>query len=92
MSTEDGGNSQITSMTRITSSHHILSIKHLFGQFRNILSLESNRTFGCEWSKSRHEEVKSRKRHHIDSQLAKVCIQLTRKTKARSNSRHCIRN
>uniref|UniRef100_A0A914KFQ9 Uncharacterized protein n=1 Tax=Meloidogyne incognita TaxID=6306 RepID=A0A914KFQ9_MELIC len=92
MSTEDGSNSQIASMAWITSSHHILGVEHLLGQFRNILSLESNRTFSCEWSKSRHEEVKSRKRHHIDSQLAKVCIQLARKTKASSNSRHCIRD
>uniref|UniRef100_A0A914MMJ3 Uncharacterized protein n=1 Tax=Meloidogyne incognita TaxID=6306 RepID=A0A914MMJ3_MELIC len=92
MSTEDGSNSQIASMTRITSSHHILGVKHLLGQFRNILSLKSNRTFSCKWSKSRHEKVETWEWNHVDRQLAKISVQLAWEAKTSSHSRHGHRN
>jgi len=39
-------------------------------------------------SKSNHEEVKTRERHHVDSQLPQVRVELTRETKARGDTRH----
>ena len=33
--TEDSGDSEITSVTRITSSHHVLGVEHLLSQFRD---------------------------------------------------------
>ena len=64
---EHGSHRQITTMTRITSCHHVLGIKHLLSEFwnsqRSIL-LTASRRERCE---TRHKEMKTRERNHIHS-------------------------
>ena len=76
-STEHGSNSEVTTMTWITCSHHVFGIKHLLSEFRNSESTVLLGATTCEWGKSRHEEVKTREWNHIDSQFTQVSVQLT---------------
>lgn len=66
-SSEDRGNRQITSMTRITSSHHVLRVKHLLRELRHWKSSVLLRSTRCQRRKARHEEVQAREWDHVDS-------------------------
>ena len=67
----------LPSVSWIASSHHVLSIKHLLGQFwysqRSVLLA----TTGCQWGKSGHEKVKPGEGDHVDCQFSQICVQLT---------------
>uniref|UniRef100_A0A914KFQ2 Candidate secreted effector n=1 Tax=Meloidogyne incognita TaxID=6306 RepID=A0A914KFQ2_MELIC len=75
-------------MAWITSSHHILGIKHLLGQFSNILGLVGSCALSRKWSETRHEKVKTWEWNHVDSQFAKISVQLAWEAKTSSHSRH----
>ena len=81
-------NEPLPSMSGITSSHHILSIKHLLGQLWNGQGSVLLAASGCEWSKSRHEEMETGKGHHVDGQLPEISVELAREAKAGGHSRH----
>ena len=91
-STEDGGYGQVTSVARIASSHHVLSVKHLLSKFSNRLSTVSSNVLGGQGSESRHEEVETRERHHVDGKLSQISIQLTWETETSGDSGHCHRD
>ena len=85
---EDGGNSQVPAMTWVASSHHVLGIKHLLCQLwhsKGTVLLAATR---CEWGKTRHEEVETGERNHVDSKLPEVSIELARESQAGGDSRH----
>merc|ERR1712039_1115251 len=77
--TEKRSSCQITAMTRVSSTHHVLSIRHLLCQLWNCQStilLRPARSQRCE---SGHEEVKAWERDQIDSNFPKVTIKLAGK-------------
>ena len=78
-SSEDGGNSQVSSVTWVTGGHHVLGVEHLLRQLWNGQPPILLTAAGCEWSKARHEEVETRERNHVDGQLTKIGVQLERK-------------
>jgi hypothetical protein len=45
-----------------------------------------------EWGKSRHEEMKTRERNHIYSQLAEICVELTGESEAGGDAAHGSRD
>merc|ERR1739848_222472 len=78
-------------MAWITSSHHVLGIKHLLRQLWNSQStilLAATRRERCE---ARHEEMKSWEGDHVHCQFPEISIQLTRKAQASCYARHCSR-
>merc|ERR1712044_26875 len=56
-STEHGGDCEVTSVTWVTGSHHVLGIEHLLGEFWDGQGTVLLASAGCEGSKSGHEEV-----------------------------------
>ena len=56
-STEEHGARQVTPMTRISGTHHVLGIKHLLGKLRNSESTVLLASTAGQWSISNHEEV-----------------------------------
>lgn len=87
-STEDSGAGEVTAVTEVRSSHHVLGVEHLLGQFRNGDGAEGVGATAGQRSKADHEEVKTREGNHVDSQLAQVRVQLTRETKAGGDTGH----
>merc|ERR1719313_1419688 len=45
-----------------------------------------------ERGETRHEEVETRERHHVDGELAEVSVELAREAKAGGDTRHGGRN
>ena len=75
-STEHGGDGEVASVSRITRSHHVLGVEHLLdelGHSEGTVLLTAARRQRRE---ARHEEVKTRERHHVHGQFAQVGVQL----------------
>lgn len=79
-------------MSWIASSHHVLGVEHLLSKLGDSQCTVSLSSLGGEWSESRHEEMKTWEWNHVDSQLAKISVQLSREAEAGSHSRHCERH
>jgi hypothetical protein len=91
-STENSSNSQISSLSRIGSSHHILCIKHLLSQFRNAQSTELMTTTRSQGGESNHEEVQTGEGDHVDGEFSEIRVELTRETKTSGDTRHYCRD
>ena len=74
--TEHGRDRQVSSVPWITGSHHVFRIKHLLGKLWYCECTVLLGSSAGEWSKSRHEEVKTRERNHVHSQFSEISIQL----------------
>mmetsp|Transcript_2732 Transcript_2732/g.5821 ORF Transcript_2732/g.5821 Transcript_2732/m.5821 type:complete len:210 (-) Transcript_2732:674-1303(-) len=88
-SAEDGGCSQVSSMARVCSTHHVLCIECLLGKFWYSQSTVLLGSTGGKWREPNHEKVKTWEWNQVDSQLSEVRVQLTRESKAACTSRHC---
>jgi len=60
----------------------------LLCQLRNSESTVLLRATAGKRSKARHEEVKTREGNHVDSELAKISIELSREAQASGDTRH----
>ena len=68
-SSEDGSDGEVTSVSRIASCHHVLSVEHLLGEFGDGESPVLLAAPGGQGSESGHEEVKTGEWYHVDSQF-----------------------
>merc|ERR1711994_925197 len=91
-STEHGSNGEVTAVTWVASSHHVLGIEHLLGELRNGESTVLLATTRCKRSETRHEKVETREGHHVNSQFTKISIELTWETKTGCDTRHGSRH
>lgn len=85
---QNGRARQVTAVTEVRSSHHVLGVEHLLGQLGNGDSTERVGTTAGQGSESDHEEVQTRERHHVDSKLAQVRVQLAGETQRNSDAGH----
>ena len=83
---------EVSSVPRVTSGHHVLSVKHLLGQLRNSQSTVLLRSSWRQRCESGHEEMEPREWNHVDSKLPQISIQLTGESKTSRDSRHCCRD
>ena len=92
LTTEDGRAGEVTTVTEVRSSHHVLGVEHLLGELGNGDSAERVSTTAGQRGETDHEEVETGERHHVHSQLAKIRVELTGKTQASSDTGHDGRN
>jgi hypothetical protein len=85
---QNGGASKVAAITKIGCSHHVLGVEHLLGQFWNSNGTERVCATAGERSKADHEEVQTWEWDHVDSQFAKIRVQLTRETEASGDTGH----
>jgi hypothetical protein len=90
--TEHGGNSEVSPVTGVRSSHHVLGIKHLLGELGNSESSVLLRATRSEGSESNHEEVETGERHHVDGELSEIGVELTGETETGGDSGHDSRH
>ncbi len=91
-STEYGSHGEVASMAGVACSHHVLGVEHLLCQLGYGEGSILLRATAGEWGKSRHEEVKTGKGNHVDSEFAKIGVQLTRESKAGCDTAHGCRH
>merc|ERR1719261_1533925 len=83
--TEERSSSQVATVARIGGAHHILRIKHLLRQLRHREGAVLLGAAGGERREARHEEVQTWERNEIDSDLAKIAVQLAWEAQAASH-------
>mmetsp|Transcript_46281 Transcript_46281/g.72418 ORF Transcript_46281/g.72418 Transcript_46281/m.72418 type:complete len:310 (+) Transcript_46281:111-1040(+) len=92
--TEHARASQVATVARISSAHHVLGVELLLGELRDGQSTVLLRASGGERSETNHEKVKTREGDHVHSKLAKIAVELTREAKRASgtgdSSRHQV--
>merc|ERR1712170_308481 len=86
--TEHGSHCQVAAMAGVTSSHHVLGIKHLLGQLGHSQGTVLLAASGGQGSKAWHEEVEAGEGNHVDSQLSQVSVKLAGETQAGGDTRH----
>jgi len=86
--TEHGGNGQVSAVSGIASSHHVLSIEHLGGELGDGESSVLLGSSAGERSESGDEEVETGEGNHVDSEFPEISVQLAREPEAGGNSRH----
>ena len=67
---QDSRAGQIATVSEIGGSHHVLWVVHLLGQLWDGDGTERVSATAGERSESNHEEMKTRERNHVDSQLS----------------------
>jgi len=86
--TEEGGAGKVATVTWVSGTHHVLGVEHLLGELWDGKSAVLLGPTGGEWGEPSEEEVKTWEWDEIDSELAKVRVELTRETKTTGDARH----
>jgi len=91
-SSEKSGGSQISTVSGVSSAHHVFGIEHLLGQFwdsQGSVLLRSSGGQGCE---TNHEEMETGERDQVNSQFSQIGVQLTRESQTAGNTGHSGRD
>merc|ERR1711943_8629 len=86
--TEEGGASEVATVTRIGGTHHVLGIEHLLGELGHGEGTVLLGATGGERGEAGEEEVETGEGDEIDTELAEVRVELTREAKAASHTGH----
>jgi len=65
-----------------------LGVEDLLRQLRHADGAEGVGAAGCERGEADHEEVQTWERHHVDSELAQIAVELAREAQAGGHARH----
>ncbi len=84
--------SQIATVARIASSHHVAGIKHGLREGRNRLVGVSLVFAARKRGSSNQEKMQTSKGNQVNGQLAQISIQLTGKAQRASHTTHHTRN
>ena len=77
---QDSSTSEVTAISEVCGSHHVLWVEHLLRELRHAHGTEGVSTTTREGCEANHEEMQTREGNHVDSQFAKIGVKLTRET------------
>merc|ERR1711881_274693 len=80
--TEEGGGSEVASVTGVGGAHHVLGIEHLLGELGDGESSVLLGASGGEGGESAHEEVESGEGDQVHSELSEIGVELTGESEA----------
>ena len=92
LTTEDGSDSEVSSLSWIRSSHHVLGIKHLLSELRDTQGTELVASTRSQGSETNHEEVQTGERDHVDGKFSEIRVELTGETETGGDARHDCRD
>jgi hypothetical protein len=88
LSSEDTTDSEVSTVTGVRGGHHVLGVEHLLSKLRNGNSAVRSRSTGGKRGETDHEEVETRERNHVDTELSQVRVELTGETETGGDTRH----
>lgn len=88
LSSEDTAHSEVSTVTGVGGGHHVLGVEHLLSKLRNGDSAVRSRSTGGKGSETDHEEVETRERNHVDTELSQVRVELTGETETSGDTGH----
>mmetsp|Transcript_8105 Transcript_8105/g.16916 ORF Transcript_8105/g.16916 Transcript_8105/m.16916 type:complete len:209 (+) Transcript_8105:1636-2262(+) len=86
LTTEHHGACEVTSVTRISSAHHVLGVEGLIGEFRHRHSTEVVRASSRKRRKTDQEEMQTGERNHVHRKFAEIAVKLAGETQRASRS------
>merc|ERR1719421_2444382 len=86
--TEQRGSGQVATVARVSGAHHVLSVEHLLGQLGHGQSTVLLRATRRQRGEAAHEEVETRERDQVHTNLAQVSVELTRETQRAGDTAH----
>ena len=84
---EHSSHGQVSAVSGIAGSHHVLGIEHLGGELGDSESSVLLGTSAGERSESGDEEVETREGNHVDSEFPEISVQLS----GEPGVKHCLR-
>jgi len=88
LTAEESGAGEVTAVTEVGSSHHVLGVEHLLGQLGNAdLAVLAAATAG-QRGEADHEEVQTGEGNHVDGELAEIGVELTGETEGGGHTGH----
>ena len=81
-SSEEGGGSEVSSVSWVGGAHHVLGVEHLLGQLWDGKSSVLLGSSGGEWCETSHEEMESWEWNQVDSQFSEIGVELSWESEA----------